>query len=378
MGLQPPDPAGSARWRRQLSQAEVGSPEFLAQLQAFLKLQNPSKYDVAAPPPKKPAPGKGDAGKGMKGADASGEGGDWRLARASPSLVARPSTGADARFPSRAAAGTVVSYGGKKKDAGGAAARGGRAQSHGAASTRDSSPQKDDDWEGAEASWQARRRAPPFPAPTPPLQAARSLQTGRRRIPAPFPHPFQAAAAAEQLQEDAAALQTVLLSNLAAEGPDAPLLPEDNPLNFTPRDPRNVWRMEGQLYASQRTFLFPRLLNGRVITLIQGWKARHFHPLPTTPPPPPPPTPLPPHPTPHTHARPAGARGRRQGRGAVGRRAAPRGVPHGARGAHRAAPPAVGTLRVDPAGQVRDAPRRTGRPAAAAAVLGAPRAEREA
>lgn len=36
--------------------------------------------------------------------------------------------------------------------------------------------------------------------------------------------------------------------------------------------PTSVWRMEGQLYAAHRAFRFPRLLNGRTITLIQGWK----------------------------------------------------------------------------------------------------------
>lgn len=58
-----------AKWRRQLSQAEVASPEFLAQLMAFLKLQNPAKYDSGPPPPpalKRPAAGAQDA-KGGKG-----------------------------------------------------------------------------------------------------------------------------------------------------------------------------------------------------------------------------------------------------------------------------------------------------------------------
>lgn len=48
----------------------MASPEFLAQLQAFLKLQNPAKYDSAPPPPKKkpaPAPHDGRGGKGAWG-----------------------------------------------------------------------------------------------------------------------------------------------------------------------------------------------------------------------------------------------------------------------------------------------------------------------
>lgn len=48
----------------------------------------------------------------------------------------------------------------------------------------------------------------------------------------------QAAAAAEELEEVAAAVQSVLLSKLQSDGPATLLLPENNPLNFTPRDPR--------------------------------------------------------------------------------------------------------------------------------------------
>lgn len=72
VGLDAPILGGNnAKWRRQLTQEEVASQEFKVQLKEFLKRQNPAKYDLAAPPPKKHAPAAET--KGGRGAGARGE-----------------------------------------------------------------------------------------------------------------------------------------------------------------------------------------------------------------------------------------------------------------------------------------------------------------